>query len=53
MPFTTYGVAPTRDGAVLGFSANTALADALGVYVSYEGTISGQDPAMRSLPACA
>ena len=32
-----------RDGAVIGFSASTALADALGVYVKYEGTISGQD----------
>ncbi len=45
MPFTTYGVAPTRDGAVVGFSANTAVADATSVYLRYEGNISGQDSA--------
>jgi outer membrane autotransporter protein len=43
VPFTVQGATPTRDGAVIGFSASTALADALGVYVRYEGTISGQD----------
>ena len=45
MPFTTYGVAPTRDGAVLGFSANTAVADATSVYLRYEGNVSGPDSA--------
>jgi outer membrane autotransporter protein len=45
MPFTTYGVAPTRDGAVVGFSANTAVADATSVYLRYDGNISGQDSA--------
>jgi outer membrane autotransporter protein len=45
MPFTTYGVAPTRDGAVVGFSANTAIAEATSVYLRYEGNISGQDSA--------
>ena len=28
VPFTVFGAAPTRDGAVLGFSANTAIAEA-------------------------
>ena len=45
MPFTTYGVAPTRDGALVGFSANTAMADGASVYLRYEGNISGQDSA--------
>ena len=45
MPFTTYGVAPTRDGAVVGFSANTAVADGTSIYLRYEGNISGQDSA--------
>jgi autotransporter-associated beta strand protein len=43
LPFTVQGAAPTRDGAVIGFSASTAIAEAMGVYVRYEGTISGQD----------
>ena len=43
VPFTVFGAAPTRDGAVIGFSASTAIAEAMGVYVRYEGTISGQD----------
>ncbi len=43
VPFTVFGAAPTRDGAVIGFSASTAIADAMGVYVRYEGTIAGQD----------
>jgi outer membrane autotransporter protein len=38
MPFTTYGVAPQRDGAVVGFSANTAIAEATSLYLRYEGT---------------
>lgn len=45
MPFTTFGVAPQRDGVVLGFSANTAIADATSAYLRYEGNISGQDNA--------
>jgi outer membrane autotransporter protein len=45
MPFTTYGVAPTRDGAVVGFSANTAVADGASVYLRYEGNVSGPDSA--------
>jgi outer membrane autotransporter protein len=43
VPFTVFGAAPTRDGAVLGFSLSTAIAEAMGVYVRYEGTIAGQD----------
>jgi outer membrane autotransporter protein len=42
-PFTTYGVNPTRDGAVVGFSASTAIADAASIYLRYEGDIAGQD----------
>ena len=45
MPFTTYGVAPTRDGAVVGFSANTAVADATSICLCYDGNVSGQDSA--------
>jgi uncharacterized protein with beta-barrel porin domain len=45
MPFTTFGVAPQRDGVVLGFGANTAIADATSAYLRYEGNISGQDNA--------
>jgi outer membrane autotransporter protein len=45
MPFTTYGVAPTRDGAVLGVSANTAVADGASLYLRYEGNVSGPDSA--------
>jgi autotransporter-associated beta strand protein len=42
-PFTTYGVSPQRDGAVVGLSANTAIAAATSAYLRYEGNISGQD----------
>jgi autotransporter-associated beta strand protein len=45
MPFTTWGVSPTRDGAVLGLGANTAIAEATQVYLRYEGNIAGQDSA--------
>ena len=45
VPFTTYGVSPTRDGVLLGLSANTDVADATSLYLKYEGTISGQDSA--------
>jgi len=44
-PFTTYGVAPQRDGVVLGLAATTAVAEAMNVYVRYEGEVSGQDNA--------
>jgi autotransporter-associated beta strand protein len=45
MAFTTYGVAPQRDGALVGFSANTSIAEATSLYLRYEGVISGQDSA--------
>ncbi|WP_147151419.1 autotransporter outer membrane beta-barrel domain-containing protein [Reyranella soli] len=45
VPFTTYGVSPTRDGVLLGLSANTDVADGTALYLRYEGTISGQDSA--------
>jgi len=45
LAFTTYGVAPQRDGALVGFSANTAIAEATSLYLRYEGVISGQDSA--------
>lgn len=45
MPFTTYGIAPTRDGAVVGFSANTAIADGASAYLRYDGNVSGPDSA--------
>ena len=45
MPFTTFGIAPTRDGALLGLSASTDIADASSIYFRYEGTVSGQDNA--------
>jgi outer membrane autotransporter protein len=38
-------VAPQRDGALVGFSANTSIAEATSLYLRYEGTISGQDSA--------
>ncbi|MBU8877307.1 autotransporter domain-containing protein [Reyranella sp. MMS21-HV4-11] len=44
-PFTTYGVAPQRDGVVMGLAANTAIADATSIYLRYEGEVSGQDNA--------
>jgi autotransporter-associated beta strand protein len=42
-PFTTFGVSPTRDGVVVGFTTSTAVADAASIYVRYEGNIAGQD----------
>jgi len=42
-PFTTYGVSPTRDGAVVGFTASTAVADSAAIYARYEGNVAGQD----------
>jgi len=38
-------VAPTRDGAAAGFSANTAVAGGASVYLRYEGNVSGPDSA--------
>ena len=45
MPFTTWGISPTRDGALIGLSANTSVADATSIYFRYEGVVSGQDNA--------
>ena len=45
MPFTTYGVAPQRDDAVVGFSADTAISEATSLYLRYEGDVSGEDSA--------
>ena len=45
MPFTTWGISPQRDGALIGLSADTAIAEATSVYFRYEGNISGQDNA--------
>lgn len=42
-PFTTYGIAPNRDGAVVGFGASTAFNDSASLYLRYEGNVSGQD----------
>jgi outer membrane autotransporter protein len=41
--FTTYGATPTRDGAVVGLSATTEIAQASSIYLRYEGNIAGQD----------
>lgn len=43
LAFTTYGVSPQRDGVLLGFSANTAVADSTSLYFRYEGDFSGAD----------
>ena len=40
---TVFGAAPTPDGVVIGFSASTAIANAMAIYVRYEGIIAGQD----------
>ena len=36
-------VSPQRDGVLLGFSANTAVADRTSLYFRYEGDFSGAD----------
>jgi outer membrane autotransporter protein len=42
--FTVYGATPSRDSAVIGFQASTAIADATSVYLRYDGEIgSGTD----------
>ncbi|MBV8190899.1 MAG: autotransporter outer membrane beta-barrel domain-containing protein, partial [Alphaproteobacteria bacterium] len=43
IPFTAFGASPQRDGVVVGFSAQTAIADAASLYLRYEGDISGPD----------
>jgi T5SS/PEP-CTERM-associated repeat protein/autotransporter-associated beta strand protein len=43
VPFTVFGAAPTRDGAAIGFSLSTAVAEAMSLYVRYEGNIAGRD----------
>jgi uncharacterized protein with beta-barrel porin domain len=43
VPFTVFGVALQRDGAAMGFSVSTAAAEAMGIYLRYEGNIAGQD----------
>ena len=37
--FTVFGAAPQRDSAVLGFSANTAIADSTSIYLRYDGEV--------------
>jgi outer membrane autotransporter protein len=42
--FTVYGAAPTRDAAIVGFSAGTTIAEATQLYLRYDGTLgSGTD----------
>ena len=41
--FTTYGVSPQRDGAVIGLAANTKIGETTALYARYEGTVSGLD----------
>jgi len=43
VPFTTYGVSPQRDGALIGFAASTAIAKATSIYLRYEGNFTGSD----------
>jgi autotransporter-associated beta strand protein len=42
-PFTTFGISPVRDGALVGFSAGTAIAEATSLYLRYEGLLAGPD----------
>lgn len=42
-PFTTFGISPTRDGALLGLSASTAIAESTSAYLRYEGLVAGAD----------
>ena len=37
--FTVYGAAPQRDAAILGLAANTAIAEAWGLYLRYDGEV--------------
>src|SRR5262249_49256387 len=43
VPFTVFGAAPTRDGAVVGFSASTAAADAARVHLGRAGPSAARD----------
>jgi outer membrane autotransporter protein len=38
--FTVYGAAPTRDSAVIGFSAGTQVADNASIFVRYDGELA-------------
>jgi autotransporter-associated beta strand protein len=38
--FTVYGASPQRDSAVIGFSANAAVADSMSIYLRYDGEIA-------------
>src|SRR5262249_1954589 len=38
--FTVYGATPQRDAAVIGFAANTSIAEATQLYVRYDGDLS-------------
>jgi outer membrane autotransporter protein len=37
--FTVFGAAPQRDSVVVGFGANTAIADSTSLYVRYDGEV--------------
>ena len=39
--FTVYGATPSRDSAVIGFQASTAIADATSIYLRYDGEVGG------------
>ena len=42
--FTVYGATPTRDAAIVGFSAGTTVAEATQLYLRHDGTLgSGTD----------
>jgi autotransporter-associated beta strand protein len=40
-PFTVYGAATPRDGAILGLGASTAIGNATSVYLRYDGELAG------------
>ena len=39
--FTVYAATPQRDSAIIGFSASTAVADAMQIYLRYDGAVGG------------
>jgi uncharacterized protein with beta-barrel porin domain len=44
LSFTVYGATPTRDAAIIGLSAATAVAEATQIHLRYDGTLaSGTD----------
>jgi len=53
MPFATFGVAPQRDGMVLGLSANTAVTDATSIDFATTARSRDRTARMPSPPACA